>query len=136
MICSRSCSATSSHPRHSRILARAASSPFLEGTASTTAFRLVRSRSAAVSDLPHEAEEEIRNFDAARRRIAELERQLKGLKDAKPAPHTDQTAIERAVIAAVERERAGWRRKLQQGRARFRRMAAGGGFGRTIIGTT
>ena len=56
------------------------------------------------------------------RRIAELERQIKRLKTASPAPQIDHAAIERAVRAAVERERAAWQRKLEQGRARFRQM--------------
>jgi hypothetical protein len=76
------------------------------------------------SDLPQEAEEEVRSFDEARWRIAELERQIKGLKGGERAPQSDQAAIERAVRAAMERERVGWRRKLEQGRAGFRRMVA------------
>ena len=36
----------------------------------------------------------------------------------------DQTTAERAVIGAVERERVAWQRKLEQGRARFRRLVA------------
>jgi hypothetical protein len=51
--------------------------------------------------LPQEAEKEIRGLDQARRRIAELERHLKG---ASRAPQIDH--------AAVERERAAWRRKI------------------------
>jgi hypothetical protein len=76
------------------------------------------------ADLPHEAEEEIRGLDEARRRIVELERQIKSLKSAGAARQIDQVEIERAVKSAVERERAVWRRKLEQGRARFRRMVA------------
>ena len=34
-------------------------------------------------------------------------------------------AVERAVKSAVERERIAWQRKLEQGRARFRQLAAG-----------
>jgi hypothetical protein len=78
------------------------------------------------ADLPHEAEEESRSLDEARRRIAELERQIKRLKGAGAARQIDQVEIERAVKSAVERERTGWRRKLEQGRARFRRIAAAG----------
>jgi hypothetical protein len=36
----------------------------------------------------------------------------------------DQTTINRAVTAAVERERAEWQRKMEQGRARFQRLGA------------
>jgi hypothetical protein len=74
------------------------------------------------ADLPHEAEEEIRGLDESRRRIAELEREIKRVKGASPALQIDQKAVDRAAKAAVERERAAWQRKLEQGRARFRRM--------------
>jgi hypothetical protein len=73
------------------------------------------------ADLPQEAEEEIRGLDQARRRIAELERDLKG---ASGAQQIDQVAIERAVTSAVERERVEWQRKLEQGRARLREITA------------
>ena len=76
------------------------------------------------ADLPHEVEVEIRGLDEARRRIAELDRQIKNLKNSNSAPRIDQASIERAVRSAVERERAMWRRKLEQGRARFQRMAS------------
>jgi len=76
------------------------------------------------ADLPHEAEDEIRGLDEARRRIAELERQIKSLKGAGVARQIDQVGIERAVKSAVERERVVWRQKWEQGRARFRRIVA------------
>jgi DNA helicase HerA-like ATPase len=53
------------------------------------------------ADLPQEAEEEARSLDESRRRIAELEHQIKSLKSARPAPAIDRDAIERAVMAAV-----------------------------------
>ena len=56
------------------------------------------------ADLPQEAEDEIRGPDEARRRIAELERQIKHLKAASGAPQIDQ-AVDRAVKSTVERER-------------------------------
>jgi hypothetical protein len=74
------------------------------------------------ADLPHEAEEEIRGLDEARRRIAELEREIKRLKGSSAAPQIDHMAIDRVAKSAIERERAAWQRKLEQGRARFRRM--------------
>lgn len=76
------------------------------------------------ADLPQEAEEEARSLDESRRRIAELEHQIKSLKSARPAPAIDRDAIERAVMAAVEHERQLWQRKLEKTRARFRQMAA------------
>lgn len=74
------------------------------------------------ADLPQEAEDEIRAFDAARRRIAELDRQIKHLQSASGARQSDQVAIERAVKSAVERERVAWQRKWAQGRVRLRQM--------------
>ena len=76
------------------------------------------------ADLPQEAEEELRGLDEARRRIVELERQIKRLKIASPAPQIDQAAVDRALRSAVERERVAWQRKLEKGRARFRQMVA------------
>jgi hypothetical protein len=76
------------------------------------------------ADLPQEAEEEVRHLDEARRRIGELERQIKQERGARAAPHTDKAEIERAVRAGVERERSAWRRKLEQGRARVRQIVA------------
>ncbi len=74
------------------------------------------------ADLPNEVDAEIRGLEEAWRRIAELERQIRKLKSSNAAPQIDHAAIERAVMAAIERERAAWRRKLEQSRARFQRM--------------
>jgi hypothetical protein len=60
--------------------------------------------------LPQEVEDEIRGLDHARRRVAELEREIKRLKGATAAPQFDNRVIERAVRSAVEQERVGWRR--------------------------
>jgi hypothetical protein len=76
------------------------------------------------ADLPHEVETEIRGLYEAHRRIAELERQIRKLKNSNLAPEIDKAAIERAVRVAVERERAAWGRKLEEGRARCRQMVA------------
>ncbi len=76
------------------------------------------------ADLPHEAEAEIRGLDEARRRIAELERQIRKARNTNSPQQLDRVAIERAVKVAVEREQAAWRQKLEQGRARFRQMSA------------
>jgi len=86
--------------------------------------RAIRGVLGKFADLPQEAEDEIRAFDAARRRIAELDRQIKHLKSASGARQIDQAAVERAATSAVERERAAWQRKLEQGRGRFRQLAA------------
>src|SRR6516225_91048 len=45
------------------------------------------------ADLPHEAEDEIRGLDEARRRIVELDRQTKTLKSSNSAPRIDQAAM-------------------------------------------
>src|SRR6266849_8675143 len=87
--------------------------------------RAIRGVLGKFADLPHEAEEEIRGLDEARRRMAELERQIRSLKGASGGPQIDQVAVERAVKSAVERERAAWQGKLEQGRARFRQATAG-----------
>lgn len=50
------------------------------------------------ADLSQEAEEEIRDLDGARRRIAELELQVEQFRIASAEPHA---AIERAVAAAI-----------------------------------
>ena len=86
--------------------------------------RAIRGVLAKFGDLPHEVEEEIRGLDEARRRIAELERQIKHHKGASAAQQNDHLAIQRAVKSAVERERAAWQRKLEQGSVRFRQMTA------------
>jgi len=71
--------------------------------------------------LPLEAEDEIRGLDEARRRVADLERQIKSVNGGSGAQRIDQTTVERAATAAAERERIAWQRKMEQGRARFRR---------------
>jgi hypothetical protein len=84
--------------------------------------RAIRGVLGKFADLPQEAEDEIRGLNEARWRIAELDRQIKQLKAAPAAQQIDQVAVERAVTAAVERERTAWRRKLEHGRTRFRQM--------------
>jgi hypothetical protein len=84
--------------------------------------RAIRGVLDKFADLPQEAEDEILGIDEGRRRIAELERQIKNLRSAGEAQQIDQLAVDRAVRSAVERERVTWRRKLGQGRARFRQM--------------
>jgi hypothetical protein len=74
--------------------------------------------------LPQEAEDEIRSLDGARRRIAELELQIKTVNSANGLQRIDQTAINRAVICAVERERSEWQGKIERGRVRFRKLVA------------
>jgi hypothetical protein len=86
--------------------------------------RAIRGVLGKFVDLPQEAEEEIRGLDEARRRIAELERQIKSANGVSREQRIDQTTVERAVIGAVERERVAWQRKMGQGRARFRRLVA------------
>src|SRR2546423_2092725 len=93
----------------------------LTAPAPSKAIRGVREKFA---DLPHEAEAEIRGLDEARRRIAELERQIRKARNTNSSQQLDRVAIERAVKVAVEREQAAWRQKLEQGRARFRQMSA------------
>jgi uncharacterized protein len=85
--------------------------------------RAIRGVLGKFADLPHEVEAEIRGLDEARRRIAELERQIRKLKNSNTVPQIDQAAIERAVKLAVERERATCWQKLERGRAGLRRMA-------------
>src|SRR6266851_10091110 len=94
--------------------------------------RAIRGVLGKFADLPHEAEDEIRGLDEARRRIAELERQIKSLKGASATQQTDQVAIERAVKGAVERERAAWQRKLDEGSVRFRQTAALASTGQSL----
>jgi hypothetical protein len=79
---------------------------------------------AKFADLPRAAEEEIRDLGQARRRIAELERQVHASKSEVAAKALDEATIAEAVSAAVARERRVWRRKLEQGRAHFRKMIA------------
>jgi hypothetical protein len=87
--------------------------------------RAIRGVLGKFADLPHEVEEEIRGLDEARRRIAELERQIKQLKGASGVQRIDQTTVERAVKSAVERERALWQRKSDQAKVRFRQATTG-----------
>ena len=68
--------------------------------------RAIRGVLGKFADLPQEAEEEIRGLDEARRRIAELERQIKNLRTVQVAPAADQAAIERCCYC---RRRAGAR---------------------------
>ena len=63
-------------------------------------------------DLPHEVEAEIRGLDEARRRIAELERQIRKSRNANSASQLDQVAVERAIRVVVEKERAAWRAEV------------------------
>jgi uncharacterized protein len=86
--------------------------------------RAIRGVLTKFADLPQEAEEEIRSLDGARRRIAELERQIKSVNGESRAQRIDQTTIDRAVTAAVERERVAWQRKMERGSVRFRRLVA------------
>ena len=65
---------------------------------------------------------EIRGLDEARRRIAELERQIRKLKNSNAAPQVDRLAIE-CPVRTRSSEHATWQRRLEQGRARFQRMA-------------
>jgi hypothetical protein len=85
----------------------------------------IRGVLAKFADLPLEAEEEIRDLNESRRRIVELERQIKTLGNRNGgSQQIDQGAIERAVASAVERERAMWKGKLDAGKAHFGKLAA------------
>jgi hypothetical protein len=86
--------------------------------------RAIRGVLGKFADLPQEAEDEIRGLDETRRRVAELERQIKHLKGASGAHQIDRVAVARAVKSAVEQERIAWHRKLEQGRARFCQLSA------------
>jgi hypothetical protein len=86
--------------------------------------RAIRGVLGKFADLPHEAEEEIRSLDEARRRIAEMERQIKSVNGASGVQRIDQTTVNRTITAAVDRERVEWLRKMEQGRERFRRLVA------------
>jgi hypothetical protein len=86
--------------------------------------RAIRGVLAKFADLPQEAEDEIRNLDEARRRIAALERQIKSVNGAGEVQRIDQTTVDRAITAAVERKRVEWQRKMEQGRVRFQRLGA------------
>jgi Helicase HerA, central domain len=86
--------------------------------------RAIRGVLAKFADLPQEAEDEILGLDEARRRIAELERQIKSGNRAGEVQRIDQTTINRAITVAVEREGVEWQRKMAQGRARLQRLGA------------
>jgi hypothetical protein len=85
--------------------------------------RAIRGILGKFVDLPREAEEEIRGLDQARRRILDLERQIKNTKNV--APTVDRSAIEVAVNAAVKRERLAWKRQMELVNARFRQALTG-----------
>jgi hypothetical protein len=85
----------------------------------------IRGVLAKFADLPLEAEEEIRDLNESRRRIVELERQIKTLGNGNGGVRQiDRAAIERTVTAAVERERAMWKGKFDAGKAHFRKLEA------------
>jgi hypothetical protein len=86
--------------------------------------RAIRGVLAKFADLPQEAKDEIRGLDGARRRIAELERQIKNVNGASGVQRFDPTTVNRTVTAAVERERAEWQGKIERGSVRFRRLVA------------
>jgi hypothetical protein len=86
--------------------------------------RAIRGVLAKFADLPQEAEDEIRGLDEARRRIAELERQIKSVNGASGVQRIDPAIVNRAVTAAVERERVEWQRKTEQGKVRLQRLGA------------
>jgi len=65
---------------------------------------------AKFAGLPRAAEEEIRDLDQARRRIAELEHQVHALQSGVAAKAIDEATIAAAVGAAVGRERLAWQR--------------------------
>jgi len=87
--------------------------------------RAIRGVLGKFADLPQEAEDEIHGLDEARRRIAELERQIKSVRNAHVTPAVDQAAIERAATAAIERERTSWQRKLMRAQSRLRQITDG-----------
>ncbi|HTT77096.1 MAG TPA: DUF87 domain-containing protein [Candidatus Binataceae bacterium] len=84
----------------------------------------IRGMLAKFADLPRQAEEEIRDLDQARRRIAELERQVHAAKSSVTAKAIDEATIAEAASAAAGRERLAWQRRLRQEHAAFRRIAA------------
>lgn len=70
---------------------------------------------AQLTDLPKEAEAEVRSIDDAKKRITQLERELRSAQRGQPAP--DPAAAERAAATArvaaeqsFRRSAAGWRR--------------------------
>jgi len=87
--------------------------------------RAIRGVLGKFADLPQEAEEEIRGISEARKRIVELEGQIKKLNSVEATRPVDRDAIGHAVSVAVERERLGWKQKMEQAKARFRQVVAG-----------
>jgi len=86
--------------------------------------RAIRGVLGKFADLPQEAEDEIRGLEEARRRIAQLDRQIKSANGAGEAQRIDETTIKRAVSAAVARERVEWQRKMEKSRASFQLLSA------------
>jgi uncharacterized protein len=87
--------------------------------------RAIRGILGKFADLPREAEDEIRGLDQARRRILDLERQIKNTRSVDVAPIVDRAAMEVAVNAAVKRERMTWKRQMDLVNARFRQALTG-----------
>jgi uncharacterized protein len=77
------------------------------------------------ADLPREAEGEIHGLEQARRRILDLERQIKSTKNVQVAPAVDRAALEVAVDAAVKRERMAWTRQMDLVKTRFGQALTG-----------
>jgi hypothetical protein len=86
--------------------------------------RTIRGVLGKFADLPQEAEDEIRGLVEARRRIAQLERQIKSVNGSSRMERIDPTTVSRAIAAAVERERVESQGKMEQGRVRFQRVVA------------
>jgi uncharacterized protein len=86
--------------------------------------RAIRGVLGKFADLPQEAEEEIRGTSEARKRIVELEGQIKKLNSTGATRPVARGAIDHAVSAAIEHERLGWKRKMEQTKARFRQAVA------------
>jgi hypothetical protein len=83
----------------------------------------VRSVLARFTDLPHVANEETRDLEMARHRIAELESQLHAAKSEGAAKAIDQATIAEAVSAAVHRERLAWQRETKRDYVRMRQIS-------------
>jgi hypothetical protein len=86
--------------------------------------RAIRGVLGKFADLPQEAEEEIRGISEARKRIVELEGQIKKLNSTGATLPVDRDAIDHAVATAIEHERLGWKRKIEQTKGRFRQAVA------------
>ena len=87
--------------------------------------RAIRGILGKFADLPREAEDEIHGLDQARRRILDLERQIKNTKRVDVAPAMNRAAMEVAVNAAVKRERLAWKREMDLVNTRFRQALTG-----------